>query len=112
MKYIKMDDWHDSFTDIAERDDEVSQEIYDYFLNIMPPIGLKGGQGYVAGFQVGEADCHKTDINGNWKPQFMTFVKQDDRCFYKGINFAGYVDSREMEQNYEATEDDSEDMEL
>ncbi len=98
MKYISYENLGDkSLTEVAERGDEVSQEIYDNMLNIMPPISLRGGQGYYAGFQVGEAYCHKEDKEGRFRPQFMTFVKSEDKCYYMGINFAGYVDSRDME---------------
>lgn len=80
----------------AQRGQEVSQETYDNYLNIMPPIGLRGGQGWTAGFQVGEPYCHREDArSGAWRPMFATFTKCGDRCFYQGVNFAGEIDSRE-----------------
>lgn len=79
----------------AQRGQEVSQETYDNNLNIMPPIGLRGGQGWLAGFQVGEAYCHRTDTrNGAWRPMFATFTCSGGRYFYQGVNFAGEIDSR------------------
>ena len=79
----------------AHRGQEVSQETYDNYLNIMPPVSLRGGQGWPAGFQVGESYCHREDARtGAWRPMFPTFTKCGDRCYYQGINFAGEVDSR------------------
>ena len=81
----------------AERGQEVSEEVYNNFLNLMPPISLKGGQGWVAGFQVGEPYCHRMDSrSGKWKAMFATFTASGDRYFYHGINFAGEVDSRQF----------------
>ena len=79
----------------AKRGQEVSEEVYEHFLNIMPPISLNGGQGWPAGFQVGEPYCHRDDTRtGKWRPMFATFTSCGGRYFYQGINFAGEVDSR------------------
>lgn len=79
----------------AERGQRVTEETYDFFLNVVPPINIKGGQGWPAGFQVGEPYCHRDDTRtGKWRPMFMTFTRSGDRFFYQGINFAGEVDSR------------------
>lgn len=78
----------------AERGQEVTEDVYDNFLNIMPPISLRGGQGWQAGFQVGEPYCHRDDTRtGKWRPMFMTFTTSGGRYYYQGINFAGEVDS-------------------
>ena len=79
----------------APRGSEVSEEVYNNYLNIMPPISLKGGQGACAGFQMGEPYCHRTDKrNGKWRPLFATFTTINGRFFYHGLNFAGEIDSR------------------
>lgn len=79
----------------AERGQEITEETYYDFLDIMPPISLKGGQGWAAGFQMGEPYCHRTDTRtGKWRAMFMTFTSSGGRYFYQGINFAGEVDSR------------------
>ena len=79
----------------AERGQEVTRETYEAFFNVMPPISLKGGQGWLAGFQMGEPYCHREDArNGKWRPMFMTFTRIGEHCYYQGVNFAGEVDSR------------------
>lgn len=79
----------------AERGQEVTKEVYEHFLTIMPPISLRNGQGWAAGFQVGEAYNHVTDARtGRWRPLFATFTSSGDHYFYQGNNFAGEVDSR------------------
>ena len=85
----------DSF-DIAtsERGQEITEEVYLNFLNVMPPISLKGGQGWPAGFQVSEPYCHRTDSRtGRWSGMYATFTSCNQRYFYQGINFAGEVNS-------------------
>ena len=80
----------------AQRGQEVSEETYYNFLNCMPPISLKGGQGWPAGFQVGEPYCHREDArSGACRPMFGTFTCCSGRYYYQGVNFAGEVDSRE-----------------
>ena len=79
----------------AERGQEVTQEVYYDFLNVMPPISLRGGQGWYGGFQMGEPARHRMDTrSGKFRPLFMTFTCRDNRYFYQGENFAGEVDSR------------------
>ena len=79
----------------AERGQEVTEQVYDNFLNCMPPISLNGRQPCLAGFQVGEPYCHREDTrSGKWRPMFMTFTMSGFRYFYQGINFAGEIDSR------------------
>lgn len=73
---------------------EITEEVYNNFLNCMPPIGLKGGQGWFAGFQLGEPYRHRTDTRtGKWRPMFATFTAGNGRYFYQGINFAGELGS-------------------
>lgn len=86
----------------AVRGQEVTQEVYEHFLNVLPPIRLKGGQGWYAGFQMSEPYCHRGDkrLAGSkcdtWRAMYMTFTASGNRYFYQGINFAGEVDSREF----------------
>ena len=80
----------------AQRGQEITEEVYNIYLNVMPPISLKGGQGVTAGFQMGEPYCHREDTRtGALRPMFPTFTKDNGRCFYQGLNFLGEVDSRE-----------------
>ena len=79
----------------AKRGTEITEEIYDDFLNCMPPISLRGGQDCDCGFQMSEPYCHRTDTRtGQFRALFPTFVKRGGRCYYEGHNFAGEVNSR------------------
>lgn len=78
----------------ASRGQEITEEVYNNFLNCLPPIGLKGGQGWYAGFQLGEPYCHRTDVrSGKWRGMYATFTSSEGRYYYQGINFAGEVNS-------------------
>lgn len=91
---LTMDDFSCS---TANRGDEVSREVYEWFLNILPPINLKGGQGWPAGFQVGEPYCHRTDVRTDrWRAMYHTFTSSNGRYYFQGVNFAGEVDSRQF----------------
>lgn len=79
----------------AQRGQEITEDVYYDFLNVMPPISLRGGQGVTAGFQMGEPYCHRVDTRvGRSRPMFMTFTRSEGRYFYHGINFPAEVDSR------------------
>ena len=69
--------------------DEVDREVYDYFLDILPPRTL--ARGY---FQVGEPYSHKQDTDGKWKATYSTFCRSEDddgtkHYYYLGNCFAG-----------------------
>ena len=86
----------DEFHYYCERGTYGTEEVYMDALNMLPPINLHGGQGYFAGFQVGEPYCHKVDKRtGKWRPMFGTFTSNNGVFIYHGVNFAGEVDSRE-----------------
>lgn len=79
----------------ARRGQEISEETYYDQLNLLPPISLKGGQGWAGGFQVGEPHRHVEDLRtGKWRALYATFTSRDGRYFFQGYNFAGEVDSR------------------
>ena len=91
---------------IAQRGQEITRGWYEYYLNILPPISLKGGQGCLAGFQVSEPYSDERDTcTGRLRPTYSTFTNSGNQYFYQGINFAGEVDSRPyMESCPEARE--------
>lgn len=64
--------------------DLVDEEIYEYFLNVMPPRGM--GRGYL---QVGEPHSSAFDPEfGKWRPTYGTFQKiQKDVWMYLGNCF-------------------------
>ena len=68
-----MEEWDGtglSFCDFAEVGDEVDEEIYDYFLDILPPACFTSRL-----LQVGEPAAHRVDENGNFRPIFTTFER-------------------------------------
>ncbi|MDL2206546.1 hypothetical protein LJC33_06540 [Eubacteriales bacterium OttesenSCG-928-N13] len=73
---------------------EISETIYNDMLNVMPPISIRGGIGFYAGFQMGEAYDHQCDETGKFRARYMTFVNIGDRYFYAGICFGGRCDWR------------------
>lgn len=84
--------------DLAKRGQEVTQEVYESFLNVATPISLRSDQGYMAGFQVGEAVTHKVDTRiGKYRSMHATFATGGGRYYYLGVNFRGEVDSRDFE---------------
>ncbi len=84
----------------ARRGQEITAEQYDHYLNALPPISLKGGQGCWAGFQLSEPYSHEQDTRiGRPQPTYATFTSCGGRYFYQGINFAGEVDSRPYMEN-------------
>lgn len=61
----------------------VSDDIIQYFINILPPVTLKDSL-----FQVGEPYSHRVDIqDGKYKPTYPTFEKGQDNWIYRGNCF-------------------------
>ena len=79
-----MEQWRESkedFTKFAKPGDEIDEEIYFYFLEVLPPAKMTG-----YGFLVGEPYDHNEDN----KPLYAAFYnkpaydKPDDRYYYGG----------------------------
>jgi len=85
--------WTGTFSSYFTKGDEIDEATYDHFLNILPPLSLKGGQGYYAGFQVSEPICDGIDDNDRMRALYNTFGEKDGRHFYLGLNFKGEVNS-------------------
>jgi hypothetical protein len=85
---------NNKFRDYFKKGDEVDEDVYNYFLNILPPFSLRGGQGYYAGFQVSEPDSDGIDVNGEMRALYSTFGAKNERYYYLGLNFKGEVDSK------------------
>lgn len=81
----------------AKRGQEIPQNVYEYFLNVLSPISLRGGQGWPAGFQFSQEWLRTEDTrNGLFRAVYPTFTSRDGRYYYQGMNFHGEVDSREF----------------
>ena len=71
---------------------EISEELYEDMLNMLPPISLRKSP--YCGFQCSEPYTHAEDANGKWRSKHMTFVNIGDKFYYAGIQFAGECDWR------------------
>lgn len=71
-----------SIYDYLNKGDIVSEDIVDYFIDLLPPVSMTFG--FV---QVGEAVAHVYDISHILKPVFMTFAKMDNKWRYLGNCF-------------------------
>lgn len=81
--------WHDSglgqFGEYFRVGDEVTEELVDYFMDLLPPAYMGYGM-----LQVGEPYSHENDPDtGKWRATYTTFVKSEGKwryvgeCFYK-----------------------------
>lgn len=84
MDKITHDNWPDQWRDVPPFT-EVSEEVYNDMLNVLPPIYLPASP--YSGFQTGEPYDHAEDENGKWRARYMTFVHVGTRFFYTGLNF-------------------------
>lgn len=85
---ITWDNFPESWKDVPAGT-EISETIYKDMLNVMPPISIRGGNGFYAGFQMGEPHDHRTDSNGRFRARYLTFVSADGHYYYAGLNFGG-----------------------
>ena len=82
-----MTDWNNSnaqsFTEYCKVEEEVAEEIVDYFRNILPPASMEANY-----LQVGEVHSHIMDLRTEKeRAAYITFTREDGRWFYKGICF-------------------------
>lgn len=82
-------DWQNSglrtFEEYFLPGDTVTEDLVDYFTNIMPPQTMWNNL-----VQAGEPYSHERDVNGMPRATFLTFSKQDGQWY-----FAGYCFSKE-----------------
>lgn len=81
---VTMDKWVDSFDKVASPGDEVDEEIYEYFLNSLPPINWRGGY-----FQNSEPCSHEKNAEGRYAATYSTFEQREDQYYYLGTCFSG-----------------------
>ena len=75
---ITRENWPEDWSRVPDVT-EIAEEVYDHFLNVLPPLCWHGSY-----FQCSEPYTHE-----NGKPMFLTFGKKDGRCYYLGIHFYG-----------------------
>jgi hypothetical protein len=79
--------WEESkqnLSDYLQEGDDVDLEMYEYFLEIMPPRTIEKDL-----LQIGEPYSHKEDANGKWRGTYMTLQKINGTWKYTGCRFAG-----------------------
>lgn len=68
-------DWHTTLEEYLKPNDEIDEELYYYFLEVLPPTFYSNGV-----FQPDEPYSH----NSKNEPLFNTFQQKGDRYFYMG----------------------------
>ena len=87
MQILKWEDMPENGWDGVPEGTEVSEEIYNNMLNLLPPINLRRSP--YCGFQVSEPDSHCEDENGKWRSKHATFVNIGEKYYYAGVQFCG-----------------------
>lgn len=92
-----MDGWHASglnFDEYCKPGDEVSEDIVEYFINVLPPITL-----WATLVQAGEPHSHEPTSGpfGLLAPTYTTFRKQDGHWHYRGACFKGQSDNKDYD---------------
>lgn len=84
---ITVDTWPESWGTVPAWT-EVSEEVYNYFLNVLSPLRWRGGY-----FQNSEPYSHGQ--NGKfWCGKYLTFTKADGKYWFLGIQFPGCFPER------------------
>ena len=71
----KFKDWHTTLEEYLKPNDEIDEEMYWYFLGVLPPV-----MSYKGIFQPDEPWSH----NSKGQPLYDTFEKIGERYFYRG----------------------------
>ena len=84
-----MEDWENSglgsFDEYFFPGDTVADDVYDNFLNILPPASMRQNL-----LQVGEPAAHEKDPEtGKYRATYLTFVRTDGLWWYAGECFLG-----------------------
>lgn len=80
--------WTDDFHKCCQPGEEISKDLYEHFLNILPPISLKSDAS-MCGFQVSEPHDHVKGKDGRYHARYATFGTKDGKYYYLGIFRAG-----------------------
>ena len=73
--------------DYLEPGDEVDADLIGYFLDVLPPRTNRAGL-----LQVGGEISTAKDVNGRWRPTYLTFKRQGGTWRYAGRCFEGYAE--------------------
>lgn len=81
--------------DYLEPGDEVDEDLIGYFLDVLPPRTNRAGL-----LQVGGEISTAKDVNGRWRPTYLTFKRRGGTWRYAGRCFEG---SAEPVQKYQSS---------
>ena len=96
---ITLENWPDDWAAVPEWT-PVSREVYDHFLNSVPPVSFR-----FDAFQAGEAYDAQEDGDGRWKNRYMTFADcGSDGKFYLGLRFRNDYPEKDTEAIKKARE--------
>ena len=84
MDKITKDNWPESWGKVPAWT-EIDEDVYNHFLNVLPPLNYNYPCPY---FQCSEPYSHEENV-GLWRGKYLTFTKQDSKCWFLGINFSG-----------------------
>ena len=93
MEMKTLDGWHEyakahgksGWSEYCHPGDQISEDVYDYFLDLLPPRTMRGGY-----FQVGEpSDSRRNPRTGRFANTYPTFLQKNGTYFYMGDCFAG-----------------------
>lgn len=88
MDKITRDNWPEDWSKVPAWT-EIDENIYEHFLNVLPPLMECG-----TFFQCSEPYTHEDD-HGRWRGKYLSFLKHDGKFWYVGINFAGHFPAQE-----------------
>lgn len=88
-----LEDWENSglgtFEDYFIPGDTVTEDLVEYFVNIMPPTTMRTDL-----IQIGEPFSHELDDGGCYRPTYNTFCKRDGVWWFVGWCFAQELTNR------------------
>ena len=95
---ITLENWPEDWAAVPEWT-PVSREVYDHFLNSVPPVDFQYDR-----FQAGEAYDTAVDSEGRHRNRYMTFgdCGNNGGCFYLGLRFRKDYPERNSEAINEA----------
>ena len=89
--------WHKTnvdFNKFIKTGDKIDKDLFDYFLNILPPIELNANKITSYGFQVSEAYSDGIDEEDKCRALYSTFGKINGEYYWLGFNFKREVNSK------------------
>lgn len=86
------DQWKGDFHKCCPTGEEINEELYQYFYDILPPIGLSSGA-RMCGFQISEPHDHVLCTDGKMRARYATFGSSNGKFYYLGIFTKGRTDN-------------------